>query len=161
MDCIDCHNRPTHIYKMPDEEMDHALVAGRIDTTLPYIKKLGVEALTAAADKGTILAIDEGVHAFYKEKYPALHLGKRKEIEAAITAMRAMFSRNVFPKMKVTWGTYASNIGHERFPGCFRCHDDEHTSADGRMIRQDCEICHTVLAWDEEDPEILSQLGIQ
>ena len=44
--------------------------------------------------------------------------------------------------MKATWGTYANNIGHVDFPGCFRCHDDVKKTRDGRVIKQDCELCH-------------------
>ena len=49
--------------------------------------------------------------------------------------------------MNVTWGTYANNASHSdpgpsSFPGCFRCHDDEHKASDGSVIKQDCETCH-------------------
>ena len=54
-----------------------------------------------------------------------------------------------------------NNIGHEDFLGCFRCHDDNHKSADGRVISQDCETCHTILAQEETDPKILSDLGLK
>jgi hypothetical protein len=63
--------------------------------------------------------------------------------------------------MGVDWGTYPVNVGHERSPGCFRCHDGEHTSAEGEAISQDCETCHATLAVEEPSPEILSQLGVQ
>ena len=63
--------------------------------------------------------------------------------------------------MEVTWGTYKDNIGHQAAPGCFRCHDDSLATEDGEAISQDCNLCHTVLAWDEEDPEILGQLEIR
>jgi hypothetical protein len=62
--------------------------------------------------------------------------------------------------MKVTWGVYPNNIGHTDFPGCFRCHDDAHTSADGRKVSQDCNSCHQLLAMEESAPEILTQLGL-
>jgi hypothetical protein len=75
--------------------------------------------------------------------------------------VNAIYQRNVFPAMKVTWGTYPNHIGHEDFLGCFRCHDDNHKSADGRSISQDCESCHSVLAMDEENPKILETLGLK
>ena len=60
--------------------------------------------------------------------------------------------------MKIEWGTYPNHIGHQDFPGCFRCHDDEHSTPEGETISQDCYTCHTLLALEEENPEILEQL---
>lgn len=161
MDCIDCHNRPTHIYRMPEPALDEAMAQGRIDATLPFIKKVGLQALVEA---GEALAASEtiarSVRKFYQESYGDLYNSRRSAIEAAVVELQAIYSRNVFPNMKVGWGTYPDNIGHEAFPGCFRCHGGEHSTADGRTINQDCAQCHTVLAWDEEDPEILKDLGI-
>ncbi|HEX8894862.1 MAG TPA: NapC/NirT family cytochrome c, partial [Terriglobales bacterium] len=42
MDCIDCHNRPTHIYTAPDLSVDRSMVAGSIDPSLPFIKAQSV-----------------------------------------------------------------------------------------------------------------------
>jgi hypothetical protein len=61
--------------------------------------------------------------------------------------------------MRVGWGTYPDNLGHQDFTGCFRCHDGEHTSADGRTIASDCETCHSLLALDDPDPAILKTLA--
>jgi len=72
-----------------------------------------------------------------------------------------IYLRNVFPNMKITWGTYPNNIGHEDFLGCFRCHDGSHKSADGKLISDDCEACHTVLAQEESDPKVLADLGLK
>ena len=74
--------------------------------------------------------------------------------------MLAIYNRNVFPDLKVTWGTYPNNLGHTDFPGCFRCHDSSHTAADGKTISQDCNACHEPLAMEETAPEILKTLGI-
>jgi len=64
--------------------------------------------------------------------------------------------------MNVTWGSYPNNIGHTDYPGCFRCHDQEHTTTNGeRTIGQDCSACHSLLAMDEPEPKILSDLGLQ
>ena len=75
--------------------------------------------------------------------------------------MQAIYRRNVFPDMKVTWGTYPNNIGHEDYIGCFRCHDESHKRADGATITQDCTACHAILAQEEKDPKVLSDLGLQ
>ena len=69
---------------------------------------------------------------------------RRGEVEAAVRAVQGIYARNVFPRMNVTWGTYPNNVGHVHAPGCFRCHDDTHRSADGQVIGQDCATCHTM-----------------
>lgn len=161
MDCIDCHNRPTHIYQMPGEALDDAMAHGRIDNTLPYIKKLGVEALTSSEEsEDPVQFIDRHIRSYYQENDEELLTSRHDTIESAIKEVQAIFQRNVFPAMNVTWGSYPNNINHIDFPGCFRCHDDAHVSPDGAVVSQDCTACHTVLAWEEEDPEILTTLGI-
>ncbi len=163
MDCIDCHNRPTHIYRLPDTAMDLALSENRIDASLPYIKSVGVEALTAAEGaegaEGDLEQIEKHIRNYYQENYTELLAEKGDAIQTAIEQIQSIYNHNVFPDMKVTWGTYPNNIGHQKFPGCFRCHDDSHTSKDGQTIKQDCTICHTILAWEEENPEVLPGFG--
>jgi len=39
MDCMDCHNRATHIFHSPEELIDMALAQGKIDKDLPFIKR--------------------------------------------------------------------------------------------------------------------------
>ncbi|HET6181277.1 MAG TPA: NapC/NirT family cytochrome c, partial [Candidatus Sulfotelmatobacter sp.] len=162
MQCVDCHNRPTHAFDLPQRAMDKALALGEIAITLPYIKKEGVELLKTdyrtrqeAADKlpGTLAS-------FYQQHYPDLYAQRAQDITQAGRAVLAIYNRNVFPELKVTWGTYPDNLGHEDFPGCFRCHDGSHTAAGGRTIAQDCNTCHEPLAMDETTPEILKTLGI-
>jgi hypothetical protein len=72
----------------------------------------------------------------------------------------AIYNRNIFPAMKVNWGTYPNNVGHTDFPGCFRCHDGAHTGPGDKTITQDCGACHNLLAVDEAQPKILTDLGI-
>lgn len=160
MDCIDCHNRPSHIFYLPEEEVNKALSIGIIDATLPYIRKTGVEVLTNATGKhGDIEQIREQVLAFYKEGYPELLDSRKADIDNAIQKLQDIYKSNVFPDMNVFWGTHPMNIGHEKSPGCFRCHNEELRNAEGKPIGQDCDGCHTVLAWDEAEPEILETLG--
>jgi hypothetical protein len=141
--------------------MDQALFSGSLDRSVPFIKKVGVEALTEVGETlGEANDVRDRVLAFYREKYSDLFQTQPEKIEAAAQVIASLYTRNVFPKMNLTWGTYPNNIGHENFPGCFRCHDGEHESSDGKFVEQDCETCHKILAWDEEDPEVLQQLGI-
>jgi hypothetical protein len=160
MDCLDCHNRPTHTFEMPDQAVDAALADGRLDRSLPFLRKVAIEALQASSGKGGEGALEPALQRFYAENYPAIGADGAR-IARAAAVLRALRARNVFPEMAVGWGTYPVNVGHERFPGCFRCHGGEHTSQDGKTIPQDCDTCHATLAVEEASPEILDQLGIE
>jgi hypothetical protein len=163
MDCMDCHNRPSHTFELPERALDEAMAAGRISPALPFVKKKSVELLrTEYADQEMALRrINEGLAEFYRSSYPDLYRKDRSQVEAAAQQVGAIYARNVFPGMKVGWGTYPNNIGHEDFVGCFRCHDETHQAADGRTISQSCDACHTILAQDEKDPKVLSDLGLK
>jgi NapC/NirT cytochrome c family protein len=163
MDCMDCHNRPTHAFDLPERGVDRAIGEGRISPTLPWARKEAVRLLRADyPDRDTAArSIADGFAAFYADGHPAVYRERRKDVDAAVEAVQAIYHRNVFPEMKVGWGTYANNVGHEDFPGCFRCHDDQHKAADGRVITQDCSACHAVLAMEESDPKVLGDLGLR
>ena len=163
MQCVDCHNRPTHTFESASRGMDDALALGEIATGLPFIKKKSVELLTTtyksreeAADK-----LPSGLASFYKQAYADLYANRFQDIQQAAQAILAIYNRNVFPDLKVTWGTYPNNLGHTEFPGCFRCHDGSHTTANAKTITQDCNACHEPLAMDEASPEILKTLGLE
>ena len=114
---------------------------------------------TYASKEEAQAGIAREVEGFYKAKYAELSTSKAPAIAAAGKALGDIYSWNVFPKMKVTWGTHKSNLGHDDdAPGCFRCHDKKHVAPDGAKISGGCKICHAVLADDEKDPEILKTL---
>ncbi len=161
MDCVDCHNRPTHAFQMPDRALDKAINEGRISRDLPFVKKTGLELLKKdyASRDAASAQIPLAVADFYKAKYPEVFQQKRGQVDAAGQAIKAIYLRNIFPEMKITWGTHPNHIGHEESTGCFRCHDGSHKSADGKVIEADCSTCHTILAQDEKDPKILKDLG--
>jgi nitrate/TMAO reductase-like tetraheme cytochrome c subunit len=163
MDCMDCHNRPSHTFELPDRAVDRAMSASEISPELPYVKKKGVELLRAEySDHAAATAgIVSGLTSFYKASYPETYSNHRALVETAAQGLVEIYRRNVFPGMKVTWGTYPNNIGHEDFLGCFRCHDGNHTSADGRTISQECDACHNVLAMEESNPKVLADLGLE
>jgi nitrate/TMAO reductase-like tetraheme cytochrome c subunit len=163
MDCIDCHNRPTHSFELPERALDEAMAQGRISPELPYIKKQAVELLKVKYPDRDAAArqIAASLNDFYSKSYPDVYGAKHALLEASIGQVQAIYLRNVFPAMNVTWGTYPNNLGHMDFPGCFRCHDGSHTSADGRTIPNDCDTCHTMLAMEEQNPKILTDLGIK
>ena len=163
MDCMDCHNRPTHAFDLPEQAVDRALSEGAIDASLPFVRKKSVELLrTEYPDRETAARELSGRLAdFYRNDYPKVYTEHRAAVDAAVSRVQAIYARNIFPNMKVTWGTYPNNVGHEEFPGCFRCHDDKHKSADGRVITQDCDACHALLAVEEADPKILADLSLK
>jgi hypothetical protein len=147
MDCVDCHNRPTHIYKSPDRAVDVAIRSGRIDRSLPSIKQQAVATLAKDYDStdAAMKTIPADLDTFYRENHAEVYAAKRPQIAAASTALQQIFKTIRFPEMKVDWRTHPDNIGHMATPGCFRCHDDQHVSADGKRISKDCDLCHTVL----------------
>jgi hypothetical protein len=162
MQCVDCHNRPTHRFELPDRAMDEAMALGEIPVTLPYIKKKGLEALKEnyPSSKEANEQLPASIISFYQKNYPDVYGKRSQDITQAAQAILAIYNRNVFPDMKVTWGTYPNNLGHTDFPGCFRCHDGSHMTGDGKSITQDCNACHEPLAMEETSPEILKSLGI-
>jgi hypothetical protein len=165
MDCVDCHNRPTHIFELPERGMDRILSAGDASPTLPFLKKKGMEALTAVYNsrEEALQRIPQAIEAFYRDQMPDVYKTRTADVQRSAKAVAAVYERNVFPQMKLSWGTYINNIGHTDFPGCFRCHDEEHTVGGGgdRKISQDCSTCHEMLAMDEAAPKILADLGLQ
>lgn len=163
MQCVDCHNRPTHTFELPERAVDAALGLGQISTTLPFIKKKAVELLRAnySSNEEASRTIPAALAGFYQQGYPAIASQRSKDIANAGSQIAAIYNRNVFPDLKVTWGTYPNNLGHADFPGCFRCHDGSHSTPDQKAtIVQDCNACHEPLAIEEASPGVLKTLGL-
>lgn len=159
MDCIDCHNRPSHNYELPERAVNEAFSKGLIPKSLPFIHKTGLEAIrrTWKTKEEGMAGIPAAIASFYKQNYPGTSAA---DVERAGMALATVWGRNVYPELRINWGTYPNNLGHADFPGCFRCHDGSHTSSSGDTISQDCEACHHVLAVEEPAPKILSDLGV-
>lgn len=151
MDCVDCHNRPAHIYVAPDQAVDQALLAHRLDASLPFIKQQAVAALTGKYDttETAVQAIAHDLDGFYKNKYPEVAKNRQLEVRNAIDEVQQIFRRTTFPEMKLNWQTHPNNLGHFYFNGCFRCHDGQHASPEGTVVSKDCNICHTLMAQQE------------
>jgi len=162
MDCMDCHNRPSHSFQLPDRAVNAAMQAGQISAALPFAKKQSVAILKATytTSQDAARRIPAAFEAYYRQNYPAVWAQRKSEVQASAQHLLAIYSRNVFPEMNVKWGDYPNDLGHTDFPGCFRCHDGSHTSKSGQTITQDCNACHNILAMDEANPKILSDLGI-
>lgn len=161
MDCVDCHNRPTHVFPPPEDAIDAALAAGRIDETLPFVRREGLAALRTPypSHDAARAGIRSRLSARYAELHPEVARSRAAAVDAASAELGRIFAENVWPGMNVGWNTYPSFAGHRESPGCFRCHDEEHRAGDGRTISQDCSLCHELLAVDEPNPPILKQLG--
>ena len=160
MDCVDCHNRPAHIYYSPEEALDRRISNGMISTELPFIKKKGMELITTAypSKEQALQAIATALPAWYAKQYPETAREKGNYIIQAVASLQEAYRENIYPDMKIDWNTYPSNLGHHDEGGCFRCHNDTLEAADGSIIPQDCDTCHILLAEDESNPEIISTL---
>lgn len=157
MDCIDCHNRPAHVFPTANDAVEQAMVLGRLSTELPNIKRVAVQAMlqeeivTSADAPGRIADFLRGK---FKD-HPAL--------PQTIAAVQQIHGEIIFPERKADWRVYPNNIGHKDWAGCFRCHDDKHKTAAGETVRaSDCNSCHTILA-QGKGPELatLTPAGLE
>jgi nitrate/TMAO reductase-like tetraheme cytochrome c subunit len=162
MQCIDCHNRPAHTFQLPERALDRAMSLGDVSASLPFAKKQGLAILKAeyGSEKDAAGKIPAAFENYYRQNYPQIYATRGDEVARSARALLDVYQHNVFPEMKVTWGTYPNNLGHTDFDGCFRCHDDQHAAQDGKTITQDCSACHNLLASDEKNPKILNDLGV-
>lgn len=154
MDCVDCHNRATHIYEEPEDALDHRMSLGQIDRTLPFIKREVLRALTLnyADDSAAQAGIRNHLTGFYQREYPDIASSRAAAIDEAIDVAQGIYSRNVHHYMKVEWHTYPAFIHHHRETGCFRCHNENLADQDGRIISYDCTLCHSILAYESKQP---------
>ena len=145
MGCIDCHNRPAHKFaSTPERAVDEAMGAGLISTRIPFIRREVVRALKVdyPSQDAALAGIDRDIRA-------AIGAGKtdgfdENALRQAVAVSRAIYRTNIFPEMKITWGTYSDRVGHTVSQGCFRCHDESLVTKEGRVLGQDCELCHTI-----------------
>ena len=163
MDCIDCHNRAAHTFVTAEEALNRAMAEGAVSPELPWVHKEGIELLKAtyATEAEAHAKIPQQLADFYRTQHPEVLPAKAALVKSSGDELVTLYSQNVFPFMKVTWGTHPNHIGHMTYPGCFRCHDGDHASKDGKSITQDCAACHNLLAVDEAKPKVLADLGIQ
>lgn len=159
MDCIDCHNRPSHDYLPPQKFTDLLIASGQIPSELPEVKSLAMELFNNTyADRDTARqVIEKRIKEFYSSNYPQIMEEKPTLVDKAIEGFMIGFSKNIFPEMKVSWDVYPNHIGHIEYNGCFRCHNGNHVSADNVVISRDCNLCHTILAQGtKEDYKVTS-----
>jgi hypothetical protein len=163
MDCIDCHNRAAHTFITAEEAINRAMADGAVSPDLPWVHKKGLELIKAnySTEAEAAQKIPQQLQAFYQSEHPEVLASKAALVKTAGEALVTVYSQNVFPYMKVTWGTHPNHIGHMTYPGCFRCHDGDHVAKNSTSITQDCAACHNLLVVDEAKPKVLADLGIQ
>ncbi len=153
MDCLDCHNRPSHHYLSPQEFTDLLITSGSIPAALPEIKMVAMNIFNNTfenRDTGRII-IEQDVREYYSTNYPRIMDEKKEMVDQAVEGLITGYEKNIFPGMKVSWDAYPVHIGHIEFNGCFRCHNGNHENDQGEVISRDCNLCHTILAQGPED----------
>jgi hypothetical protein len=154
MDCVDCHNRPTHIFPVPSKGIDSVIDAHPEISSLPYYKRQAVEAIKGDYESHSagMTAVREAMTSFYTAEYPELAAAKAELVAKGAELAAQEYGKTVFPAMGTNWETHPNHIGHDDSPGCWRCHDDEMSTADGaHTIPMDCETCHIFLLEDSPD----------
>ena len=163
MDCIDCNNRAAHTFVTAVDALNRAMAEGAVSPELPWVHKKGLELLkgnyTSETEAHTQIPVQ--LEAFYRSEHPEVLTTKAALVKSAGEQLVTLYNQNVFPSMKVTWGTHPNHIGHMDYPGCWRCHDGDHAAKGGASITNDCSACHNLLVQDQPKPKVLADLGIQ
>jgi nitrate/TMAO reductase-like tetraheme cytochrome c subunit len=154
LDCVDCHNRATHVYENPETAVDARMRKGLIPRDLPYVKREALKAVSQEyPDSATAMrGIEEHIQQFYRSEYDSLALVRQAAIDSAVAGAKHAYRRNVHHAMNVRWNTYLNHIGHEDDGGCFRCHNESLVAADGETISTDCSVCHEFATYESAEP---------
>lgn len=155
MDCVDCHNRATHVYKLPDDVVDELMANDTINRAVPWAKAAALEALRCTVKPGQAPeeAIAASLRGFYSRKAPEVMTRHSRALDVMTTMLAQAHRRYVHPGMKVEWGTYPNHIGHRRDDiGCFRCHGADLVDENGNAIDDDCTLCHSLLSFESKSP---------
>lgn len=137
MDCITCHNRTAHMVDNPEQLMDELLGRELVSAELPNIKKRGVEVLSAEYESEE--AAMQGIAALQSE-----YTGEPELTARAVQAMQDAWKRTNFIDQEVNWETHPNNLAHKDSPGCLRCHDGKHLTAENEAVRLECNLCHSI-----------------
>ena len=148
MDCMDCHNRPSHLFKSAPDYVDNAFVTGLLPKNIPYLKQAAMEALKMPFQDKDIAMREIGstILKYYKDEHPEILKSNEQSVINAIAAIQGEYKLNAFPYMRADASQYPNHIGHLESQGCFRCHSDRHKTDKGETISRNCEICHTIIA---------------
>ena len=156
MDCVDCHNRPSHVFKNADEALNEKLVTGIIPREIPFIKRQALAAISKKypSQDAARRRIAKEIMDWYRQEYPEIVAQQEEVLTRAVVGAQQAYVENVFPRMNIGWETYMSFTSHGNNEGCFRCHNDELKTSSGDTITTDCNACHIILAIDEPAKDI-------
>ncbi|MDD5308382.1 MAG: NapC/NirT family cytochrome c [Deltaproteobacteria bacterium] len=164
LDCVDCHNRPSHAMdRSAAAALDRAFGEGLLDPRVPFLHAVAKKLLTRSdVDRGKAEDVFyEGLGEAYSSEHPQVK-PSQGALRNAAKGLAGLYRANVFPDMGVKWGTYVNHLGHggdeKDRRGCFRCHNEEHKTKDGKAISQDCGLCHDLLAMDESPDNLTEPL---
>jgi hypothetical protein len=151
MDCVDCHNRVAHIFESPEKSIEKLITNGKISSTLPFIRKEAIDAVTGFTHDNNLgfTQIENHLQSYYNNKYPQFSENK---LDQAIGEIQKVYSKNIHSQMNIDWNTYPNHLGHQETDGCFRCHNNNMVNQNGIHIRSDCTMCHSILANDSDKP---------
>ena len=155
LDCIDCHNRATHVYRTPEDVVDGLLADGTIDRAVPWAKAAALEAVSIDIAEGESreVAIAAALRGFYRRRAPEVLDRHVFQLDVMAVALAEAHERNVHPAMKVDWRNYPSHLGHRQGQaGCFRCHNNDMVDEQGVAIGSDCTLCHSIMAFESATP---------
>ncbi len=154
MDCVDCHNRATHIYELPDRAIDERIQNRVLDRSLPFLKREALHAISNnyQSREAAMEGISNHMYGFYSRQYPDLARSQATILDSVVTVLQSIYNRNIHPGMAIEWGSYPSHIGHVGNGGCFRCHNPRMVDESGRAISSDCALCHSMLSNGNDDP---------
>lgn len=163
MDCMDCHNRVGHPFEVPEEAVDLAINFGHIDSELPYAKAWAMRLLSydyATREQADKLA--EATREAYRQDYPMFFATHREAVARSEKVMKELLYRIKFRHPEISWRSFPDHSSHKNFPGCFRCHDGKHFSAEGDSVRLHCNICHDVpvVLREGESPQFSPRLSL-
>ena len=164
MDCVDCHNRPSHVFDQnPAQALDRAFDEGRLDPKIPFLHKVASQLLgrNDLPRESAESFFRQGLIDTFHKDYPQISLDE-KTIQAVASVLTDLYTRNIYPDLKIAWGSYPSHLGHrgeeQDKRGCFRCHDDEHVTKTGQPLAKDCDLCHEAIVEGEARDKLPSAL---
>lgn len=161
MDCIDCHNRPSHRYLNPAAAVNRQIALGEIDASIPSIKTTAVDLLEAGyeTEDDALASIEAELVAHFETEIPERLASDRATLDRTIDAVQQVYALNYFPEMDTDWMSHPDNIGHLRFPGCMRCHTESHVADTGATLNRDCNTCHYIMT-RETSPDGVASVNL-
>lgn len=145
MDCATCHNRIAHRIDTPEDAVDKMLTSRQISASIPFIRARAVELLSGEYETtNAALEAIESLDGYYREYYADFYANGKADVETAIKLLKQIYTLSSYPEQKLHWDTHPDNVGHKEFPGCFRCHDGQHIGPENKVVRLECNLCHSI-----------------